>query len=145
MRGIRLDMAASESFIRLVAGLSITVAVIVGLLAMHSMNTTQHAHDSSHSVVADAHAAVSSPDVEGISVATADACNCVPHDTQPMHSPLMQACALSLLVTLLILLPNALSRIASHSVARRVTKFVRFVILSSPRAPSLVALSISRT
>ncbi|GAA2951288.1 MULTISPECIES: DUF6153 family protein [Microbacterium] len=126
----------------------VTVAVIIGLLAMHALNaptasghlltstvSTPHAH-SHH----DALTAV--PGEHTAQAVTDESCeDCAAGGHSGM---LAMACVLALLVTALLLRWSG-PRLRWLSVLPRPTRAARGVLTLPPRPPSLISLCISRT
>lgn len=125
---------------RLLLTLAAVVAIIVGLLAMHSFSTDAGNHDATTAVVAEAHQHehggapfVANHDCDG-------AC-------EPGHSMPVTACLLALLVfTLLLAAREAVARGRLPLPGAANPEWpVQAGALRWPRPPSLEALSISRT
>ena len=127
--------------------LAVVLMVIIGLIGMHTLSTGPAAHDAStesHEAAvsldtsASGHLGSSAPDTQ---VAHSETCNdsCQPPSAPPLHhAGLMMACNLALLVGFIFLLPLvAMCR-------SRIRNQLR-LLLPSPRPPSLIVLSISRT
>ncbi|HIE60936.1 MAG TPA: hypothetical protein EYQ02_04495 [Microbacterium sp.] len=121
---------------------AVTGAIIVGLLAMHSLNT-HTATDTSHQTTATASATTGAGDHHAGTTATDEPCA----DCGNGHSTMLaMACVLALLVTVLLLVrPGAAMRWLS--ILPRPRPSVASALFTGPalRPPSLTVLCISRT
>ena len=121
---------------------AVTGAIIVGLLAMHSLNT-HTATDTSHQTTATASATTGAGDHHAGTTATDEPCA----DCGNGHSTMLaMACVLALLVTVLLLVrPGAAMRWLS--ILPRPRSSVASALFTGPalRPPSLTVLCISRT
>lgn len=127
----------------------LAAAVVLGLLAMHTLNL--HGTAAAHAPAA---ISVSASDAVGAHHATAGAhessgtasdvggtcADCGGGD----HLGMAMACVLALLLVLLILVPPRLLPVWMHT-APRPPLVARFIDRLLPRAPSLHVLCISRT
>jgi len=117
-------------------------AIVVGLLAMHSLNldNTQHGAGSAAQMAAPAHHETGTAPLgeHGSSSDCAGVCG-------PGHSMTVMACVLVLLVTMIVLGARlAVSR--WHELRRWAAALVAWAVaLAPPTPPSLHVLSISRT
>ncbi len=143
------SLASTDSTARrLVLMFGIAVALIAGLLAMHTLTAgithLESAPAMSSAAVHDQ--AMAGPAVEGTAVDTGDCLgDCGVSGNMPNHSMLMMVCVLALLAAVIIVLaPALLARLAmSLGVVVLAVDVPR--ALPRPRPPSLLVLSISRT
>ncbi|WP_309708983.1 DUF6153 family protein [Pseudolysinimonas sp.] len=148
MKTIRSLASTRSTMHRLFFLFGVAVALIAGLLAMHTL-TANSAHIES------APALLSAADLDQVMVAGAnedmagDARHCMGDcgapANMPDHSILMMVCALALLAAVIIVLPPAL--LARFGMSLGVAALIADVprALPRPRPPSLLVLSISRT
>lgn len=121
--------------------LALVIAVVGGLLAMHSLVTeTQHTVAAA-SVTTQHHAA----DAGGSLGESPDAVGCGSSDCLPLHAVGVLTCLLALLAVWALV---GAAMPSGHRIGR-VPPMVRILVAAlrsvAPRPPSLVALSISRT
>lgn len=147
MKTIRLLVSTQSTMHRVFFTFGIAVALIAGLLAMHTLSASDTHVESAPAASAAAHDNVAVG--AGMNSAAVDAGHCagdcgVPGDT-PGHSMLLMVCALALLAAVIVVLaPALLARLSmSLGVAVPVRQAVRSLL--RPRPPSLLVLSISRT
>ncbi len=127
----------------LLVSLAAVVTIVVGLLAMHSLNLE---HSGSASAVSSTTAAShhNATMVAGEEAGSAtDACGGAP--CAPEHSMTVMACILALLVSLLLV--GAIRVVTAWTPVRKRTAAVvaQWASLPLPSPPSLHALCISRT
>ncbi|WP_243073719.1 DUF6153 family protein [Microbacterium sp. SS28] len=146
MRTIRAILQSRSSLTRVLIGVALTLGVIVGLLAMHTLSGGDASHGHSPAgvaAVADSHAP-SMHDPSG--VADPELCDCGTSGPVDGHSMLAMACVLGLLITVLILaIPKDLGRVDLRAPLLGLTTEVARRALARARPPSLYVLSISRT
>ncbi|WP_243233669.1 DUF6153 family protein [Microbacterium sp. CIAB417] len=120
----------------------ITGAIIVGLLAMHSLNA-HTATDAGHQTTATASAATGTGDHHTGTTATDEPCA----DCGSGHSTMLaMACVLALLATVLLLVrPSAVMRWLSIPPRPRPSVVAALSTRPALRPPSLTVLCISRT
>lgn len=115
---------------RFVITIAMVVAVIAGLLAMHTVSGAVHTPASSMQT-------------------TAGAEHCPGECDEPAHRPdhsmVMTACVLALLAAVTIVFAPALHTRAATPMARAAQLLGTVRALPRPRPPSLLVLSISRT
>ena len=148
MKTIRSLANSGSTTRRLVFMLGIAVALIAGLLAMHTL-TAGNAHLESAPAIssaADHDQAMAGPAVEGTAI-DAGHClgDCGAPGNMPNHSILMMVCVLALLAAVIIVLAPALLARLSMSLGVVVLVADMPRALPRPRPPSLLVLSISRT
>lgn len=148
MKTIRSLASSGSTTRRLVFMLGIAVALIAGLLAMHTL-TAGNAHLESApamSSAADHDQPMASAAVEG-TAADPGHClgDCGAPGNVPDHSMLMMVCVLALLAAVIIVLAPALLARLSMSLGVVVLAADVPRALPRPRPPSLLVLSISRT
>lgn len=146
MRATRSIVHSWSSFARLLMAVAVSLAVIVGLLAMHTLSTADSAHGSRHAEVAtEAHGTAQMPIAGQSADAGPQPCDCVEPAPAPAHSMLLMSCVLALLVVLLLLAPPSLVGTlgALRSIGTGVAR--AHGALARPQPPSLLVLSISRT
>jgi hypothetical protein len=124
--------------------LAVSIAVIIGLLAMHSLNTHAVSGGATAESVAHAptemtvHHGPATPAEPGVACASCG---------QGEHTTAWMACVIGLLLTLLLLAPQGASREVIRAVwGARVPRLLWPVrSLAAPPGPSLNVLCISRT
>ncbi|WP_294180687.1 DUF6153 family protein [uncultured Schumannella sp.] len=140
IRGVMHPRSATH---RLIFAFVIASAVIVGLLAMHSVAaSTDHADVGSTVASVQADAEISAHGTTTSGDHCAGACSAAPSD--PAHSMVLMVCALALVVAALALVAPALLTRHASSVLRPTSAPQDLRARFAP-PPSLVALSISRT
>lgn len=145
MQTIRSLMHPRSFVWRTLITVGLSLAVIVGLLAMHTMST-HHLGPANH---AD-HSAVTSDTRGDVMTAHADdmtePCDCDSVAPAQDHSAMTVACVLALLATLLLIAAPRLLRDSCDGTRHLSTLSQRARrALAQARPPSLLVLSISRT
>ena len=155
MKTIRVLTRAQSTAHRLFVTAAIAMALIAGLLAMHTLGTPAAHVEPAHAVSASSSSDVTVGDgargaAEGGAVSAAahpDHCTggCDAPGHPPTHSMLLMVCALALLAAVIIIMaPARLSRLSltlgGLALVRDATR-----ALPRPHPPSLLVLSISRT
>jgi len=122
--------------------IAVTGAIIVGLLAMHSLNA-HTATDTGHQTTVTTSATSSADDHHAGTTATDEPCA----DCGSGHSDMLaMACVLALLATVLLLVrPGAVMRWLSILPRPRPSRMAALFIRPALRPPSLTVLCISRT
>ena len=155
MLRIRSDERVPRALCRLLVLVPVALAVIMGLLGMHTL-TGSHASPAAETTMASVHSAgvALATSVGGAGVAAVEDGSSVDHCTgdcsypagMPDHSMLMMVCVLALLAAVIILLaPTALALLA-YTLARVHARGRSLLArLPHPRPPSLIVLSVSRT
>lgn len=148
MSWIRSMMRDRRSFAPLIAGVAVTLSVVVGLFAMHTATPTEHSQESALTVAAGVAADVASSHSGALAGSTVfEHCDCGSLSSAPVHPMVMVACILALLATFLVLVPPAASRVTFGTLRRIAasrTAWARGAV-ALLRPPSLLVLSISRT
>lgn len=133
---------AQRAFLTVMAA----VALIVGLLAMHTLSTgTAHAESRTSATIAEHDQPAQMTDARGATDTGHCPGDCGGPGNMPDHSMLLMICALALLAAVIVVLaPTLLSGLGmSPRVAAPLRDAAR--ALPRPRPPSLLVLSISRT
>lgn len=154
MNVIRSQARLSPTVRRLLLVAPIALAIITGLLAMHTL-TGSHDPAASGSSTVSVHTQVHDMAASDGMVTTAitnevaaghceDGCG-IPAG-MPDHSMLMMVCVLALLAAVITLLAPSVLAVLARTLARaHVRTGVMLTALPLPRPPSLLVLSISRT
>lgn len=146
MKTIRSMASTGSSTRRLVFMLGIAVALIAGLLAMHTLTagTTHLESTAAISSAADHDEVTVGAAVEGTAADTGHCVgDCGAPRNMPNHSMLMMVCVLALLAAVIVVRAPALLARLSMPLGR--VALVADAPRTSPRPPSLLVLSISRT
>ncbi|WP_438354667.1 DUF6153 family protein [Microbacterium sp. CJ88] len=139
MERLRADRSMARTLLLLIA---LTGAVIVGLLAMHSLNTHTTAETGHQATMAADPSAMGTESHAGATAAVDDGCV----DCGSDHSSMLaMACVLALLATVLLLARPAAVRHWLASLPRPGPPAVSPPAIPGLRPPSLTALCISRT
>lgn len=153
MNVIRSHARLSSAVRRLLLVAPVALAIITGLLAMHTL-TGSHQPAVSGSSAMSVHGQVGAATpgevatTETMHAGAAPRCHAVCGSSagMPDHSMLMVVCVLALLAAIIVLLAPAVSAILARTLARtRVRAAILLSALPRPRPPSLLVLSISRT
>ena len=143
MNAIRASPQPAATSRRIVALFLASLALIVGLLAMHSVTTAHAASPAqSHtSLAAVAEAPAAEHDVATVPCSG----SCAAPDGDAEHSMLLMACLLALIVaTILVVAPRLLTRSGARPLPLAISSAAPTAAPTS-RPPSLIELSISRT
>lgn len=140
---LRENLRAGQSAARtLLLMMAVIGAVIVGLLAMHSLNTHTSASTTSHQSTVEAATGPSAPDHHGESVAHDEACA----DCGSGHSDILaMACVLALIATVLFLVSPLGAQRWLSTLPRPRPRVLALLRARVARPPSLTVLCISRT
>lgn len=147
MNTIRSLASTRSTMHRLVLMLGIAVALIAGLLAMHTL-TAGNTHVESAPAISSAAAhdqVMVGAAVDGTAADTGHCAGCGAPGNMPDHSMLMMVCVLALLAAVIIVMAPALLARLSMSLGVVVLAADVPRALPRPRPPSLLVLSISRT
>ncbi len=147
MTTIRSPASTRSTMHRLFLMVGIAVALIVGLLAMHTLTAdTGHAESPAISSATD-HEQVMAGAARADTAADAGHClgDCGAPGNMPNHSMPMMVCVLALLAAVIVVLAPALLARLSGSLGVVVPAAGVPRALPRPRPPSLLVLSISRT
>lgn len=145
MKTIRSLASTRSTMHRVFLTFAAAFVLIAGLLAMHTLGTGQTHIESGAVATAANHdhaaAAVHSPAVD-VGHCAGD---CGVPVNMPEHSLVTMVCALALLAAVIVVLAPAL--LTRHSIPQGLAALVRNAAraLPTPRPPSLLVLSISRT
>lgn len=131
---------------RLLLAVAVSLAVIGGLMGMHTLNSPRQGHGSTQSaVVTVPHGTVEVPMSGQPADADVQPCECTAPVPVPEHSMLVMACILAILLALLLLAPRSVAvRLGTLLVVGTGVMQARGA-LARRRPPSLLILSISRT
>lgn len=145
MKTIRSLTSTRSSMHRVFLTLGFAVALIAGLLAMHTLGASDTHVDSAQTVSASDHGQVGATTDRAAVDAGHCASDCGAPRDMPDHSMLLMVCALALLAAVIVVLAPAL--LARLSTSLGMTMLVRHAVRAVPRLrpPSLLVLSISRT
>lgn len=153
MNVIRSHARLSSAVRRLLLVAPVALAIITGLLAMHTL-TGSHQPAVSGSSAMSVHGQVDDASPGGIATTATmdegagDHCPAVCGGSagMPDHSMLMVVCVLALLAAIIVLLAPTVMTVLARTLAReRVRTGAMLAALPRPRPPSLLVLSISRT
>nr|WP_274638363.1 DUF6153 family protein [Microbacterium bovistercoris] len=146
MKTIRSLASSGSTTRRLVFMLGIAVALIAGLLAMHTLTAGTTHLESAPAISSGAVHDQAMAAVESAAVDTGHCLDdCGASGNMPNHSMLMMVCVLALLAAVVIILAPALLARLSMSLGVVVLAADVPRALPRPRPPSLLVLSISRT
>ena len=148
MKMIRSLASTGSTTRRLVVMFGIAVALIAGLLAMHTLTAGTTHLESAPAISSGAvhDQAMAGAAVESAAVDTGHCLDdCGASGNMPNHSMLMMVCVLALLAAVVIILAPALLARLSMSLGVVVLAADVPRALPRPRPPSLLVLSISRT
>lgn len=145
MKTIRSLASTHSATHRIVFTLGFVVALIAGLLAMHTLSASDTHIDATQTASASDHGMVGAATDRAAIDAGHCAADCGAPGDMPDHSMLLMVCALALLAAVMVILAPAL--LARLSTPLGVTMLVRHAVRAVPRSrpPSLLVLSISRT
>ncbi|MDF1479717.1 DUF6153 family protein [Leifsonia sp. H3M29-4] len=145
MKTIRSLASTHSSMHRIVFTLGFALALIAGLLAMHTLGVGDTHVDSGLTASASDHGQVGAATDRTAVDPGHCAGECGASRDMPEHSMLLMVCALALLAAVIVILAPAL--LARFSTSLGMTMLVRHAVRAVPRLrpPSLLVLSISRT